>query len=245
MIEFKNVTKSFGTGETAVRAVDDLSFELPAGKFWAIMGPSGSGKSTVLHLSAALTSPDNGAVIVDGADMATLDPEAAAEMRLKRIGYIFQSFNLLPFLSAADNVGMPLILAGATPKDVAERVDTALNQVGLVARSKHLPGQLSGGEQQRVAIARALAIDPAVILADEPTGSLDRANGRAIMDLLSELSEDSGLTVLMVTHDPVFAARAERILRLVDGRLDQDIPIGGDYTFDDETERAFASPRRR
>ena len=225
MIEFRKVTKVFGSGETTVRAVDDLPFLCPRGAFWALMGPSGSGKSTILHLTAGLTPPTSGSVVVDGTDIAGMNSRDAAALRRRRIGYVLQSFNLQPFLTVAENVGMPLVLDSLRQHEVNERVAQALATVTIGHRAAHLPAHLSGGEQQRVAIARALVIRPAILLADEPTGNLDRSSGRAVMDLLSEVNERTGVTVVLVTHDPVFAAYASRVLRLVDGRLQQDMTL--------------------
>ena len=225
MIAFRHVSKVFGSGDTVVRAVDNLSFECPAGGFWALTGPSGSGKSTVLHLIAGLTPPTSGRVLVDGADVAGMTAAESAALRRRRIGYILQSFNLLPFLTARENVGMPLVLDGVRQAEVDARVHDALTLVNLAHRAGHHPTHLSGGEQQRLAIARALVIRPAIILADEPTGNLDRAAGRQLMDLIGEINERTGVTVLLVTHDPVFAAYAHRVLRLVDGALGQDMAL--------------------
>jgi putative ABC transport system ATP-binding protein len=225
MIEFRHVSKVFGSGETVVRAVDNLSFECPAGGFWALTGPSGSGKSTVLHLIAGLTPPTSGRVLVDGADVAGMTAAESAALRRRRIGYVLQSFNLLPFLTARENVGMPLVLDGVRQAEVDARVHDALALVNLAHRAGHHPTHLSGGEQQRLAIARALVIRPAIILADEPTGNLDRAAGRQLMDLIGDVNERTGVTVLLVTHDPVFAAYAHRVLRLVDGALGQDMAL--------------------
>ena len=225
MIAFRHVSKVFGSGDTVVRAVDNLSFECPAGGFWALTGPSGSGKSTVLHLIAGLTAPTSGRVLVDGADVAGMTAAESAALRRRRIGYILQSFNLLPFLTARENVGMPLVLDGVRQAEVDARVNDALALVNLAHRAGHHPTHLSGGEQQRLAIARALVIRPAIILADEPTGNLDRAAGRQLMDLIGEINERTGVTVLLVTHDPVFAAYAHRVLRLVDGALGQDMAL--------------------
>ena len=228
MIEFRDVTKVFGSGETRVVAVNGLSLTIPRGAFWALMGPSGSGKSTILHLIAGLTPPTSGSVLVEDVDVARMSRKEAAALRRRRIGYVLQSFNLLPFLTAEENVAMPLVLDGVAQNDVDERVAAALAVVDIARRAKHRPTQLSGGEQQRVAIARALVIKPAIVLADEPTGNLDRASGRAIMDLIGDINAETGVTVLLVTHDPVFAATSHRVLRLVDGALQQDITLPAD-----------------
>ncbi len=228
MIEFRNVTKVYGEGAAAVHALRDLTFTLPAGEFWAIMGPSGSGKSTVLHLAAGLAAPTSGNVLVDGTDVAALDNQGAAELRRRTVGYVLQTFNLIPFLTAEENIAMPLVLDGIPRAEIDARVAEMLSLVEMGDRAHHKPTTLSGGEQQRVAIARALVIRPSVLLADEPTGNLDRASGRAVMNLISDINEKSRLSVLMVTHDPVFASYADRILRIVDGRLDQDIDVRED-----------------
>jgi putative ABC transport system ATP-binding protein len=228
VIEFRNVTKVFGTGDTTVRAVAGLSFTCPPGAFWALMGPSGSGKSTVLHLIAGLTRPTSGTILVDGEDIAGMTESEAAALRRRRIGYVLQAFNLLPFLTAAENVGMPLVLDGVKQSEVDARVLEALAMVRMSHRGAHYPAHLSGGEQQRVAIARALVIRPSIVLADEPTGNLDRAGGRAIMDLIQDVNERTQVTVLLVTHDPVFAAYSQRVLRLVDGNLQQDMTLGNE-----------------
>ncbi len=227
MIELRGVSKTFGAGATAVRAITDLSFACPRGAFFALMGPSGSGKSTVLHLIAGLTPPTAGSVLVDGVDVAAMSAAQSAALRRRRIGYVLQAFNLLPFLTARENVGMPLVLDGVRQPEVDARVDEALALVRMAHRAEHRPTHLSGGEQQRLAIARALVIRPAIILADEPTGNLDRAAGRQIMDLIADVNERTGVTVLLVTHDPVFAAYAHRVLRLTDGRLRQDMRLDG------------------
>jgi putative ABC transport system ATP-binding protein len=225
MIEFRRVTKTFGSDETTVRAVDELSFTCPQGAFWSIMGPSGSGKSTILHLIAGLTKPESGTVLVEGVDVAAMTGAEAAALRRRRIGYVLQAFNLLPFLTVAQNVGMPLVLDGVAQREVAARVEEALALVKMTHRAAHHPTHLSGGEQQRVAIARALVIKPAIVLADEPTGNLDRAGGSAVMDLIRDVNERLRVTVLLVTHDPVFAAYADRVLRIVDGQLAQEISL--------------------
>jgi putative ABC transport system ATP-binding protein len=228
MIEFRRVSKVFGSGDAAVRALSEVSFACPRGAFWAIMGPSGAGKSTVLHLIAGLTMPTEGTVLVEGADVSRMTPAELAALRRRRIGYVHQAFNLLPFLTAAENVGLPLVLDGVRQVEVDARVAEALAMVGMSHRATHHPTHLSGGEQQRIAIARALVIRPAILLADEPTGNLDRAAGRAIMDLIHDVNERLAVTVLLVTHDPVFAAYAARVLRLVDGVLQQSMALPDD-----------------
>jgi len=228
VIQFRNVTKVFGSGEASVRAVNDLSFTCPQGAFWAIMGPSGSGKSTILHLIAGLTPPTSGQVLVGGDDVARMTPTEAATLRRRRVGYVLQTFNLMPFLTAAENVGMPLVLDGVRQAEVEARVREALDLVRMSHRAGHYPSHLSGGEQQRLAVARALVIRPAIVLADEPTGNLDRANGRAVMDLVQDVNERTSVTVLLVTHDPVFAAYATRVLRLVDGALQENMDLADD-----------------
>jgi putative ABC transport system ATP-binding protein len=223
MIELRNVTKVFGSKETSVTAVKDLSLQIPPGAFWALMGPSGSGKSTLLHLIAGLTQPTTGSVLVEGHDVARMTQTQIAALRRRRIGYVLQAFSTLPFLTAAENVGMPLVLEGLTQNEVDARVADALAMVSMSHRATHYPTHLSGGEQQRLAIARALVIRPAIVLADEPTGNLDRAGGRAIMDLIQDVNEQTGVTILLVTHDPVFASQAGRVLRMVDGTFEQEM----------------------
>jgi putative ABC transport system ATP-binding protein len=222
MIEFEHVTKIFGRGATAFRAVCGLSFSCGRGTFSAIMGPSGSGKSTVLHLLAGLTAVTEGRVIVDGSVVGTMEERELAALRRQRIGYVMQSANLLPYLSVEQNVAVPLMLAGIAPRERRERARQALRRAQIEHRAAHWPSHLSGGEQQRVAIARAIVMNPPIILADEPTGNLDQDGGHAVMDLIQDLNEELGVTVLMVTHDPVFASCAQRILRIVDGRLAQE-----------------------
>jgi putative ABC transport system ATP-binding protein len=236
MIEFRDVTKVFGALDTSVRAVNGLSFSCPRGGFWAITGPSGCGKSTVLHMIAGLTVPTSGTVLVDGLDVASMTPSEAAALRRRRIGYIMQTFNLLPYLTVEENVSLPLLVDGVPFQECRDRAAEAMALATIVQRAAHSPSHLSGGEQQRVAIARALVIQPSIILADEPTGNLDQANGRVITDLIQSLNASTGVTVLLVTHDPVFAERADRVLRLIDGTLQRN-------TASPEGESAIAGER--
>ncbi|MFD5324725.1 ABC transporter ATP-binding protein [Streptomyces sp. NPDC127092] len=205
-----------------VRALDGVDLDLPAGTFTAVMGPSGSGKSTLLQCAAGLDRPTAGSVEIDGIPLAGLSERRLTLLRRDRIGFVFQSFNLLPALTAAQNVALPLRLAGRRPSRAEVR--DALARVGLAGRERHRPGQLSGGQQQRVALARALITRPAVLFGDEPTGALDSTTGRAVLDLLRELVDLDGQTIVMVTHDPVAAARADRVVFLVDGRIHGELP---------------------
>ncbi|MGC5034402.1 ABC transporter ATP-binding protein [Streptomyces sp. DT190] len=207
------VTRRYG----AVTALDGVSLALPAGSFTAVMGPSGSGKSTLLQCAAGLDRPDAGSVTVGGTELTGLSERRLTLLRRERIGFVFQAFNLLPALTAEQNVALPLRLAGRrVPK---ARVRQALEQVGLADRGRHRPGELSGGQQQRVALARALVTRPAVLFGDEPTGALDTRTGREVLGLLRGMVDREGQTVVMVTHDPVAAAHADRVVFLVDGRV--------------------------
>ncbi|MGV9497543.1 ABC transporter ATP-binding protein [Streptomyces sp. NPDC003642] len=207
------VTRTYG----AVTALDGVSLALPAGSFTAVMGPSGSGKSTLLQCAAGLDRPDSGTVTVGGTELTGLSERRLTLLRRERVGFVFQAFNLLPSLTAEQNVALPLRLAGRrVPK---ARVREALEQVGLADRSRHRPGELSGGQQQRVALARALVTRPAVLFGDEPTGALDTRTGREVLGLLRGMVDREGQTVVMVTHDPVAAAYADRVVFLVDGRI--------------------------
>jgi putative ABC transport system ATP-binding protein len=211
------VTKRYGTGDAAVAALDAVSIGLYAGQFTAIMGPSGSGKSTLLHVLAGLDRPTSGQVFVGDTEIARLSDKALTVLRRDRIGFIFQSFNLLPTLTAAENILLPLRIAGRKPDKhwVASVVET----VGLTERLGHRPAQLSGGQQQRVAAARALASKPEIIFADEPTGALDRRSGTELLGLLRHAVDDLGQTVVMVTHDPTAACYADRVVFLADGNV--------------------------
>jgi putative ABC transport system ATP-binding protein len=211
------VSRSYGRGDSAVRALVDVSLELPSGSFTAIMGPSGSGKTTLLQSAAGLDRPDSGSVRVDELELTSMSETQLAQLRRRDIGFVFQSFNLLPSLTAAQNVVLPLRLGGQRPKRGVARA--ALDRVGLGERARHLPAELSGGQQQRVAIARALVAEPRVIFADEPTGALDTRSAREALALLRALVDEDGRTIVMVTHDPVAAAVADRVVFLADGRI--------------------------
>ncbi len=215
------LTRTYGAGDSAVHALRGVSLDLPAGSFTAIMGPSGSGKSTLMHLLAGLDTPSSGTVAVAGEDITRMKDKDLTRLRRRHIGFVFQSFNLLPTLSAEENVVLPLAIAGKRPP--ATEVDALLARVGLTSRRGHRPAQLSGGQQQRVAIARALITRPTVLFADEPTGNLDSEAGAGILTLLRDAVDLDGQTTLMVTHDPRAAATADRVLYLADGRVVADL----------------------
>src|SRR5947207_4786841 len=214
----ENLTKHFRQGERAVLALDGISLEVRQGQFLAIMGASGSGKSTLLHLMAGLAQPDGGQVLVNGENLAALNDRQLTLFRRRNIGLVFQSFNLIPTLSAQENLALPLMLDGRNGQADA-KVNELMESLGLSARRDHRPDAMSGGEQQRVAIGRALANDPAVILADEPTGNLDSANSKSVCELLRDLSDEHGRTIVMVTHEPSVAAYAQEVAVLKDGRM--------------------------
>lgn len=227
MIELRNAGKTYQQGSREVRALRDVSFVINKGEFLSIMGPSGSGKSTLLNLMGGLDQPSSGEVFIDSRPLHGITDNELTLIRRRRVGYIFQFFNLLPLLTAEENVGLPLLLDGLPFSEVKPRAAALLDKVGLKERAEHRPEQLSGGEMQRVAIARALITGPAVILADEPTGNLDSHTSEEIFLLLKSLN-DQGQTIVMVTHDPKAAAYGSRIITLKDGAPDQDIVIGGD-----------------
>lgn len=211
------VTKTYGRGEGTVRALDDISLAFERGTFTAIMGPSGSGKTTLLQCAAGLDRPDRGTVRIGGTELTGMRERRLARLRRQRVGFVFQSFNLLPSLTAAQNTILPLRLAGEHPRRRVAR--EALGRVGLADRAAHRPAQLSGGQQQRVAIARALVTEPEVIFADEPTGALDTRSAREVLAILRGMTDDDGRTLVMVTHDPASAAVADRVVFLADGRV--------------------------
>ena len=223
LIELVDIERVFHLGDTEVHALSKLDLRIDAGEYVAIMGPSGSGKSTLLNLLGMLDSPNAGVYRLEGIDVTTLSPDEQAKIRSQRIGFVFQSFHLVPRLTAAENIALPMMLAGIPVAERARRVDKALRDFGLDNRSDHRPDQLSGGQRQRVAIARATIMQPAMLLADEPTGNLDRATGDEVMHLLEGLNAN-GVTLLLVTHDHALGARARRSLAMEDGKLIADKP---------------------
>jgi putative ABC transport system ATP-binding protein len=214
------LTRTYGAGESAVHALRGVSLSVPAGQFTAIMGPSGSGKSTLMHLLAGLDAPDSGSVLVAGEDITRMSDRQLTKLRRRHIGFVFQSFNLLPTLTAEENVVLPLVIAGRKPEAAA--IDALLDRMDLLERRDHRPRELSGGQQQRVAVARALIGRPTVLFADEPTGNLDSRAGAEVLRLLREAVDRDGQTTIMVTHDARAAAIADRVLTLADGRVVSD-----------------------
>lgn len=221
MIRLNDINKVFQVGEEDVHALDRVNIEIGAGEYMAIMGPSGSGKSTLLNIIGLLDRPDSGTYYLENVNTTELDGDQQAYVRRNKIGFVFQFFHLVPRLSAAENVELPLILAGVDPKERKERVKKALAAMELSNRAGHRPDQLSGGQRQRVAIARAIIMEPGVILADEPTGNLDRNSGMEVMNILEELNK-RGITLIMVTHDPDLGKRAARKVQMTDGRVSVD-----------------------
>jgi putative ABC transport system ATP-binding protein len=219
IIQTENLTKIYGAGDTAVTALDHVNLSVDAGEFVAVMGPSGCGKSTLLHLIGGLDRVTEGRVLLDGHDIATLDDTHVTELRRRKVGFVFQFYNLIPVLTAIENAALPLTLDGVKPAEARERAVNWLKRIGLEDRLSNRPDQLSGGQQQRVAIARALVAEPALILADEPTGNLDSRAGDEIAGLLKRISEEWKRAILMVTHDPRIAAYSDRIIFLKDGSI--------------------------
>ncbi len=217
VIEIENIKKIYRMGETEVAALRGVSLQIDQGEMVAIMGPSGSGKSTLMNIIGCLDQPSEGTYRLDGTDVHKMDDDRLAEIRNKKIGFVFQSFNLLPRTSALDQVELPMVYAG-TP-DRRKRALDALQQVGLGERVHHRPNELSGGQQQRVAIARALVNKPAIILADEPTGNLDSVSGEEIMRIFQRLNQEEGMTIILVTHEPDIAAHAKRVIHVKDGKI--------------------------
>ncbi len=221
IIRVENLTKDFVRGENVVQALRDVSLEVMPGEFVAVMGASGSGKSTFMNLLGCLDRPTSGAYRLEGVDVASLDRDAQAAIRNRKIGFVFQGFHLLPRLSARDNVRLPMLYAGVAEEVMAARVEAALGTVGLAERADHFPAEMSGGQQQRVAVARALVNGPALILADEPTGNLDSRTSAEVMAILQELNR-RGITIVIVTHEHDIAAYCSRLIRFFDGRVIED-----------------------
>lgn len=219
LIELRGVTKTYRSGSESVSPVDGLDFDVEQGEFVCLMGPSGSGKTTLLHLLAGIDRPTAGTVRVAGELVSALPPTRLAKWRTRAVGYVFQQYNLIPVLTAHENVEVPLLLLRMSQQDRRRRIATALAAVGLTDRAHHLPRQMSGGQQQRVAIARAIVTDPVAVFADEPTGNLDREAANGTMSLLRRLVDEFGKTLVMVTHDPKAAQRADRIVHLDKGRI--------------------------
>ncbi len=227
MIEVKELSKTYQLGKVDVHAMIDVSFRIDAGEFVAVMGPSGSGKSTLMNLLGCLDLPSSGSYLLENFDIRTLSPNQQADVRNKRIGFVFQNFNLLPRASALENVELPLLYGRVSNSHTIAR--EALERVGLAERAKHRPNELSGGERQRVAIARAIVNNPAIVLADEPTGNLDTRTGIEIIKIFSRLNAE-GTTIILVTHERDVASRARRIIQMKDGRIHQDILTEGIVT---------------
>ena len=224
LIELRNVTKVYGSGPGAFGALDGVSVIVERGEFLSVIGPSGSGKSTLLNLMAGLDVPDGGQILLEGQDLARMSDKALSNLRLREIGFVFQSFNLFPALTVWDNVAWPLEFAGVKRARLRAQVEDVLRRVGLADRHARRPGELSGGEQQRAAIARALVNEPSIILADEPTGSLDSQTGDSILALLSGLNREHGVSIVMVTHRSDAACWSDRTIELRDGRIAGDAP---------------------
>ena len=221
MIAVRNLVKTIRNGAHEVEIIRDISFDVPSRQFVAVMGPSGSGKSTLLGLIAGLDWPTSGSIVIDGQDITKLHEDEMAQLRGQKLGFVFQSYHLIPTLTALENVMLPMEFSGGT-NGAVERAEYLIESVGLMERRDHYPAQLSGGEQQRVALARAFMMKPAVLLADEPTGNLDSANGRHVLELLIHLNKEEGATLLLVTHDDTLASHAERKIVLKDGRIAED-----------------------
>jgi putative ABC transport system ATP-binding protein len=219
IVQIRDLTRVFKQGEINVTALDRVSLDIAGGEFLTLMGPSGSGKSTLLHIIAGIDRPTSGQCIVQGRNIANLDESELADWRNQHVGFVFQTFNLIPVLTAFENVELPLLLTQLGSRERRRLVTTALEMVGLGDRTKHLPKQLSGGQEQRVAIARALVTDPSLVVADEPTGNLDSHSAAEVLEILRTLSRDAGKTVIMVTHDPKAAAYGSRSIHLEKGEL--------------------------
>lgn len=232
MIQLRGIRRTFVVGDQEVRALRDVDLAIGRGEYVSIMGPSGSGKSTLLNVIGLLDRPDAGTYLLEGGDVTALDDAAQARVRRERIGFVFQFFHLVSYLTAEENVELPLVLAGVAPAERRERVAASLRDMGIANRAHHRPDQLSGGQRQRVAVARAIVNDPAIILADEPTGNLDSKTGREIMELFHGLHRE-GRTLILVTHEPEIAQECERIIQIRDGKIVQDIKTEAPHVLSD------------
>ncbi len=232
VLEARNLRKVYGEGEARVEALRGVDLGVRAGEMVAIMGRSGSGKSTLLSMLGGIDSPTSGEVLLEGVNLASLTDDQRTLMRRQRIGFIFQSFNLLPILTAEENVSLPLELDGISSAEASRRAREVLELVSMSGRRDHIPSTLSGGEQQRVAVARALVIQPALLLADEPTGNLDSVNGQRLIQMLRNLVDQRQQTIVMVTHDPSVAAKADRVIHLSDGLVEQEVVVGEEPSYD-------------
>jgi putative ABC transport system ATP-binding protein len=226
MLEMTHVTKTYRVGGQTLRALDDVDLKLIGGEFVSVVGPSGAGKSTLLHLLGALDQPDSGSIRFQGNEIGDLNDEKQSEFRRHSVGFVFQFFNLLPTMTAWENVAVPKLLDGARLSKVKSRALDLLQLVGLAERAEHRPSELSGGQMQRVAVARALMMDPPLILADEPTGNLDTKTGASIMSLLTDIAHQDGRSVVMVTHNLDAASATDRVITLKDGRIGSDVLVG-------------------
>lgn len=220
ILKIENLTKIYGKGETAVKALDNVSFSVPKGQFVAIVGPSGSGKSTLLHILGGVDSATSGNVIIENENISKLDETALAVFRRRQIGLIYQFYNLIPILTVEENITLPMLLDGKKPDE--KRLENMLASLGLSQRRRHLPNELSGGQQQRVSIGRALINNPALVLADEPTGNLDSENRKEIISLLKKFNKEHNQTVIIITHDDRIALSADRIISIEDGKIVKD-----------------------
>lgn len=218
-ITCRDLTREYKKGDTIIKPLDGVDLDITRGDFLALMGPSGSGKTTLLNLVAGIDSPTNGSLVIDGTDLSKLSRNKLAAWRSKHVGYVFQLYNLVPVLTAYENVELPLLLHDLSKRQRHERIQRALERVGITDRAEHFPRQLSGGQEQRVAIARAIATDPDIIVADEPTGDLDKSSAHSVMQLLQTLNSELGKTIVMVTHDPKTTEYATRTLHLEKGKL--------------------------